>query len=498
MSSILSLKATGMLLALQLLLTGAVFAQAPQATPPPPGPPRSLHIPAAVEHTLSNGLRVIVIERTNTPLVAAEVIIKNGAEVDPPGLPGLAHLTASLLTLGTKTRSATKIAEEIEALGGSQSAGAMWDASTVSIGVMSSKVAPALEVMADAVRNPTFRQGEIERLRQQYIDYLNVELEEPSSLASFAASRVLFGNSPYGHGLGGTPDSLKRISRADIVKLHAALYRPANSILILGGDIRPALAFELAEKYFGDWRPALRVSNVNAASPPQPPARRRVIVINKPDAAQAAVLLIQGGIKRLDPDYFRAIVANSLLDGYSGRLNQEIRIKRGLSYGAGSSFEALRDGGSFMASAQTRNDAGAQVAGLLLQEINRLGRVSLANADLVPRKAALIGGFSRELEQINGLVGDLGDHALQGLPLDESNRFVSKVQEVTTAEIQEFAARRLKANEASIVIVGNAKEFLPELRRQFKGVEVIPVADLDLNRVDLRKRRPRAGKGRRD
>ena len=436
---------------------------------------------------------MIVIERSNSPLVSAELIIKNGAEVDPPGLAGLAHMTASLLTLGTRTRSATQIAEAIEALGGSQASGAEWDASTASVGVMSSKVDPAMEVLADVVRHPTFKSDEIERLRQQYIDYLNVQLGEPGSIASFVAARVLFGEAPYGHPLGGTPESLKRIQRSDVLRLHGKFYRPDNAILMIGGDIRPGDAFSLAQKYFGDWhRSAVPAGSINRrpgrALAGQPGRRRRVLVIDKPDAGQAAVMVTRAGIDRRDSDFFRGIVTNSVLDGYSGRLNQEIRIKRGLSYGAGSSLEARREVGPFVASAQTKNEAGAQVAGLLLSEVERLATAPVSEAELIPRKAVLIGSFSRELEQVNGLVGDLGFLALLGLSLGETNRFVNNVQAVTASDVQQFAAGRLNAREASIVIVGDAKQFLPELQKQFQGVEVIPIKDLDLNSAALRKR----------
>jgi zinc protease len=472
-----------------LLLSFGVNGQTPQATPPPPSAPRPLTIPAAVEKTLSNGLRVIVIQRSNTPLVTAQVVIKNGAETDPRELAGLAHLTASLLTLGTSTRNATQIAEAIDALGGTLTSGALWDAAAISVEVMSSQVDPAMQILGDVVRRPTFKDEEIERLRQQYIDFLNVQLGEPDSVASFAAQRVLFGDAPYGHPLGGTPESLKRIRRNDILRLNSALYRPDNAILVIGGDIGTADAFGFAEKYFGDWRsPATgRVLRPLLAVGRPAGNKQRVLVIDKPDADQAAVVLTRIGLNRSDPDFFRGLVTNSVLDGYSGRLNQEIRIKRGLSYGAGSTIEARRDVGPFVAAAQTRNEAAAQVAELLLREVNRLGTVPVTEAELVPRKAVLIGNFARELEEVNGLVSDLSFLALLGLSLTETNSFVTNVQSVTAGELQKFAAARLNTRGVSIVIVGNARKFLPELQKKFKGVEVIPIKELDLNHARLRK-----------
>src|ERR1041384_516780 len=167
-------------------------AQAPQATPPPPQAPRSVIIPKPVEKTLANGLRVIVVQRSEMPLVTAQLVIKNGGEVDPSDMAGVADLTASLLTRGTSTRSATQIAEAIEALGGTLNSGANWDSSTVTTSVLSSRIGPALEIVSDVVRNPAFKDEEIERFRRQSLDLLRNALGTPASIARFAAGRVVF------------------------------------------------------------------------------------------------------------------------------------------------------------------------------------------------------------------------------------------------------------------------------------------------------------------
>ena len=468
-------------------LSSNAFAQT--ATPPPPAAPRSPTFPAPVEQTLKNGLRVVVVERANTPLATALLMVKQGGEADPANLAGLADMTASLLTKGTKTRNAPQIVEQIEALGGSISSGARWDASTAVVDTQSSRLAPALEILADVTRRPIFESEEIERLRQQYLDDLQVALGQPGSIARYAATRIVFGEEPYGHPLSGTPESLPQIKRADIVKFHETHYRPDNAILVLGGDVRPADAFKLAEQFFGDWaKPAgpppaaggAKASNAPAAKP-------RVVVIDKPDAGQAAVVVARLGINRRDQDFFRGLVTNSVLSGYSGRLNQEIRIKRGLSYGAGSLLEVRRDVGPFSASAQTKNQSGAEVADLLLGEVSRLATADVSEAELVPRKAVLIGGFARNLETIGGLVSQVATLALLDLKFDEINRYIPGVQAVTTADIRRFASDRLGAQGTNIVIVGDAKEFLPALQKKYPNVEVIPVAELDLNRVSLRR-----------
>lgn len=467
----------------------------PQATPPPPATPRSVTFPRPSEKTLNNGLKVIAVELPNMPLVTAQLIVKNGGEVDPEPLSGLADMTAALLTKGTNRRTAPEIAEAIETLGGTLNSGAGWDASRATVNVMSSKITPAMEILAEVVRSPSFSEEEIDRLRQQNVDGLSVALRQPSTLAGFVASRVVFGEAPYGHPVSGTPESLALIKRADILQLHSRYYRPNNAILVIGGDIKAADAFKLAEQTFGDWtNPTLALPKEGReegqASIAAPNMASRVVVVDMPAAGQAAVVLARKGIRRTDSDYFRALVANSIFGGgYSSRINQEVRIKRGLSYGAGSSLSVRRDVGLFTAATQTKNESGAQVAGLFISELDRLASAPIPETEIVPRKAALIGDFARALELTTGLVSQVGSLALYGLNPDQINKYINDVQAVTAVEVQQFTAARLGTKQANIIVIGNSKMFLEDLRKQFPNLEVIPYAELDLNSASLRKKK---------
>ena len=227
------------------------------------------------------------------PLVTAALMIKSGGEVDAAQLSGAADMTADLLTKGTKTRSAPEIAQAVEALGGEISSGASWDSSIVTVNVMSPKIGQAMDILTDVVRNPTFKEDEIERLREQNLDGLKVALRQPGSVASYVAARVVFGDQAYGHPLAGTPESIARIKRDDIVALHEKYYRPDNSILVFAGDIKAADAFKMAERLFGDWAkpatalPAPMMSDGKDAMGAKP----RVVVIDMPEAGQAAVVV---------------------------------------------------------------------------------------------------------------------------------------------------------------------------------------------------------------
>lgn len=471
-----------------LALAVCVSAQPPQATPPPPTAPRTVQFPKPVEKTLPNGLRVVIVQRSELPLVSAQLVIKSGGEVDPADLSGVADLTGSLLTRGTTTRSATQIAEQIEALGGSITSGAGWDASIATIGVTSARFESALGILADVVRNPAFKDEEIERLRRQYLNNLKVSLGQPGAIGRFAAARLVYRDAPYGHPLSGTPESLPRIKRDDIVRIHGMFYRPDNAILVIGGDMSPENGFALAQKYFGDWvKPAAELPKVVVSTAVSDAKNRRVLVIDMPDAGQAAVLAVRSGINRDSPDYFRGIVSNAVLSGYSGRLNWEIRVKRGLSYGAGSALDTRRWAGSFSASAQTKNESGAEVAALTLGEISKLATGDLPDTELTTRKASLNGGFARGLETTNGLVGQVSSLAIYGLSFDQLNQFVGNVQAVKAADVKDFAAKHLNIDSTSVIVVGDAKKFLPALQKEFPQVEVIPVGELDLNNASLRR-----------
>src|SRR5688572_23716774 len=324
-------RATVLIFALLFAFT-TVAQTTVQTTPPAPSAPRDPKLPQPVEKTLDNGLRVIVVPKHDIPLVAARLMVKTGAAADPSGKDGLAQLAAAVLTQGTKNRTAEQIARGVEALGATLEAGAGWDSSNIDTSVMSSNLAKAMEYVADVARNATFAKDEFDRERAQMIDALQVELTQPRSLASVVASRLIFGEAPYGHNLGGTPAALEKIRREDLVKFHGAHYRPDNAVLVLAGDVKADAAFALAQSAFGGWKRG--TAKASTAATAAKPAGSRVVVIDMPDAGQAGVVIGRQGIRRSDPAYMPALVTNSVLGGgYSSRLNQEIRIKRGLSYG---------------------------------------------------------------------------------------------------------------------------------------------------------------------
>jgi zinc protease len=459
----------------------------PTEKPPKPSAPRQAVFPRPVAKTLPNGVRVIVVRRPGTGLVSVTAAVKAGGASDPNSAAGLADFSASLLARGTRTRTATQIAEAVEALGGSIGSGAGWDSTTVNLSVLSSQLVPAFGVFADVVKSPAFRKDEVERLRSETLDNLNVDLRSPGTIARYTAVRVVFGDSAYGHTIAGTPESIQGLKREQIEAFYRGYFQPRNTVLVFGGDILPEVAFSLADKVFGNWK-APGVTTASASSVVSHSKGGRVVVVDKSDAGQAAVVLARPGIRRADPHYIVSQVANSVLGGgYSSRLNLEIRIKRGLSYGAGSAMDARRRGGYFVATAQTRNDAVPEVVSLMQAELTRLTTTLVPPSELVPRKATLTGDYARELETGAGLAGEVARLAIYDLPLSTLSTYLPQVQAVTAAQIKAFAARELKPTEASIIVVGDGRKFLPVLRKKYPNTEVIPASKLDLNMGSLRK-----------
>ena len=336
--------------------------------------------------------------------------------------------------------------------------------------------------------NATFKGDELDRERARILDSLQVTLEEPDAVAGIVASRLVYGDAPYGHNLEGLPSTLQKIKRDDLVKFHRAYYRPNNAVLLFAGDVTADDAFALAEKLFGGWSSA----GVPRASGGAPEARAtpRIVVVDMPEAGNTAVVIAGRGIRRGDPDYAKAIVSNMVLGGgYSSRLNQEVRIKRGLSYGANSAFEPRADVGPFTATAQTKHESAPELAQLMRSELDRLATTDVPETELVPRKAAVIGGFAFSLESTSGIVSRMAALALYGQPLSEINQYVPKMQAVTAEEVRKFASSHLASKDFNVVIAGNAKEFIEPLQKQFEDVEVIPMAELDLSSPALRVRK---------
>ena len=476
---------TAILLASANLLAGPPSASGFPTTPPPPGPAPQMAVPTPTAQRLPNGLEVISVRRADLPLVTAQLVVRRGGEMDPPTLAGLADLTANLLSKGAAGRTAPQIAAAAEALGGTLDASAGWDESAVGITVTTPKLPAALGLLAAVVRQPDFSAAELQRAKAQAVDDLRLQLSRPAALAALVANRGVFGEGAYGHSRNGTPDSIERITRVNVQHLHSELFRPDNAMLILTGDITPAQAAQLAQASFGDWqKPATPL-------PPRPAGSSAskmpaILLIDQHGAGQAGVVAAHAAPPRRAGDYYIGSVANAVLGGsYSARLNEEIRIKRGLSYGASSRLQALGDAGIWLASAQTKNPSAPQVVDLMLGQFKLLGSTRVAADELAARKATLIGSYGRSLETTAGLADQVAELEVYGVKLDEIGKYVAKVQAVTPRQIEKYARKHLGSDAGHVVVVGDAAQFAKTIRKEHPKAVVLESTALELDSPDL-------------
>jgi zinc protease len=465
-----------------------IYTLAPEASrvqPPAAGPAVAATVPGAEEKTLPNGLRVIVANKPGLPVVSATLRIASGSSLDTQSKAGLAGLTADIATRGTAARSATQISQEIESLGAAISAGAGPDSTGVSIQARSDKAAAAFAIMADVVRNPAFAAEEVERARQETLDNLMVGMRQPSTIAQKAITRLMFGPAPYGSTP--SPASVAGITQDDIAAFHAARWRPDQAILVIAGDVTSEEGFALAETAFGEWArpegaapPAVELAYADEAAPP-------AVVVDIPQIGQAAVSFGLMGPARTAPDYAAALVATDVLGGgYSARLNNEIRIKRGLSYGVRAGLPSRKSAPAIGVSAQTRNDAAIQVVDLMLAEFARLGAEAIPAAEIDARKAVIIGGFGRSVETTGGLAGQLAELAQFGLPLSNLQTWASEIAAVTADQAGEAARTYYDPAKAAMVVAGDAQVFFNGLKAKYPNVERINIDTLNLDSETLK------------
>lgn len=453
--------------------------------PPEVLPPKPIVVPVPHVRELPNGLKVIVIERRSLPLVTLRLVVKSGAEADPPGRAGTAQLVAGLLGQGTARRSARDIAETVDSLGGTLETGTEWDDSYIALTVLSDHTELAFDLVADMVLRPAYAREELERRRRQTLSALAVLYQDPAYLADAVLSRLIFAGTPYGHPADGTPETVSRISENTLREFHAQNYRPANSILAVVGDIGNADAYRLAGNFFGAWSGA--VSKRGGLRQPAETPARRFVVIDKPDAVQTEIRAGNLSVRRASDEYYALTVANQVLGGpAANRLFRSLRAQQGLAYGASSDLLCQESVGSWVAKTSTRTSETIRSLRLVLEEIKRLHDDRIAGAELRTAQSYLVGHLALEFETSGDIASQLLELMVHNLPLDYWNRFPDEVEALRREDISSATRRYLSPERSVLVLVGNADAFRKELNR-FGSPVIIPLQDLDLASPDLQR-----------
>ena len=458
----------------------------PAESPPRPLAAREVRFPPYQIRTLPNGLQVVAVLHHEQPIVSMRMIVRAGGALDPKDKFGLADLTASLLTQGTETQSATELNEAVDFIGGVMSAGAATDLSFINMIVMKDSFDIGLRMLSDIARRPAFAPSEIERQRQQILSSLQVSFQDPEYVADAVFRRLVYGFHPYAWPQSGTPDTLARITRDDLLSFHRRFFVPNNTIIAVVGDVTDDEAFAGVTKVFGDWQRG-DVPAETSLAPPDP--TRRIVIVNKPDAVQTEVRVGHLGIRRNHADYMPFNLATRILGGEgANRLHQVLRTERGLTYGAQAEMNTLRETGAIQASTNTRSEATGEVLRLMVDEFWRLQRDRVGERELAEAKNYMTGSFPLTIETADAIATQVLNVLFYGLPVEQLQSFRERVDAVTTDDVQRVARFYLRPDRLSIVLVGNSEAFIPQLRRLgFSAFELIEMNNLDLTTTDFKR-----------
>lgn len=457
--------------------------------PPVPGAPRTLTLPAILEERLPNGLRLVVVPRPSLPLVSVVLHLQPGSSAEPAGRAGLSSLTAQLrlkgARVGGQALGASALAQRAEALGGALEAGAGRGGLSTSMTVVTPHLPQALTLVAAVVRQPLLAADELERLKAQTLDGLKIPLADPMQLASLAASQGAWGASVFGSQP--TPASVGRITLDDIRELQRRLAQPQQATLVLVGDIDLAQARTLAQQTLGDWQPGDQAAPQARREPPAPQTPRTVLV-NLPGAGQSGVVVTAPGVAADSPERRAAQLATAVLGGgYSARLGAELRIKRGLTYGATAVHDSQSSGGVLKAAAQTKPSSAAELAQVTADEILRLGREAPGAEELAARKASLIGGFGRQFDSTAGMAGIVIGEIERGRPLAQLSQVVPEIEAVSAEQVRDYAARHWRADQLRTVIVGDVAASGASLKALDPQALTLEASALDLESPTLKR-----------
>jgi zinc protease len=406
---------------------------------------------------LENGMVLLLAEKHDIPVVTMNMAIKAGSTSAPGDEPGLASITASLLTQGTTKRTASRISREIDFIGGSLSTSGGSDFASASLRVLSKDLRTGLELFSDVLMNPVFDQKEIDRKVKETLAEIQHQKDEPGVVAGEAFDKAVFGGHAYGRTSDDVAAYLPKLTREDITRFYSSRYSPNNTIIAVVGDVSEKEIVPLLNEYFKSWQ---KKDQPLPASVPPPVIDK--IVMKKIDkkVTQANIAMGHLGISRENPDYYAVSVMNYILGsgGFSSRLMDNIRDNKGLAYDVRSAFAAQKEPGSFTVTIQTKNESANAVIAETLKEIRRIQTEPVTEKELNDAKAYLTGSFPLKMDTSSKIAGMLTSIEIYNLGLDYPNKYPNVINAVTREDIQRVAVKYLHADKMVIVVVADQEK----------------------------------------
>ena len=413
------------------------------------------------ERSLSNGLRVVVVPNHEVPMVSFKLGLKSGAWTEDR--PGVANLAMSMLTKGTKTRDALKMAETLESQAISLAGSTGLDTASVAGSALTEKLDLAIELLADVVRNPTFGADEFEILRKQLVMGLMISSRTPQYVADREFRRRLWGDHPYARTVSGESADVKAVEVHDLEAWWSQHGRPENAVLYLAGDITPTAAVALAEKHLGTWT----VDRPFEQRPrPVTPAKQEthIYLVDRPRSVQSQIRVGHLGITRGHSDFVTSrVLSNILGGGFNSRLNKAIRVDKGLTYGARGRLSPRRFAGEFKISTFTKTRTTAETLRVILEEIDKIRSGPPTDKELADTKTYITGAFPGQRETPIAIVNELWMIETNDLPADYLRRLLEGIKSTTADRVRKAAESLIDSTMLTIVVVGPAHQIRADL-----------------------------------
>ena len=431
---------------------------------PRPGSVRSAQYPTPEEFSLPNGLKVLLSERRELPVVSASLVFARGSGTNPPDMPGLANFTAAMLDEGTKTRDALQIADEVARLGASLATASTMDQIQIAVTSLAAQFPRTLDLVADVTLNPTFPQEEVERQRSTRLANLLAQKSNPSQIASRVMATALYGPThPYGYLDLGTEASNKALTRDAMVDFWKQHIVPGNAALVVVGAISRKQLEPIAAKAFAGWTgkaaPAKTLPTARGTS-------AKLVIVDVPGAAQTQVRVASVGVPRSTPDFEALEVMNALLGGlFTSRINLNLREDKGYTYGAFSTFVFRQEAGPFYAGAGVRTDATAPSVTEIYNEIRKMKDVEVTMDELTLGKDSLVRSMPGRFETTAQTVDSFRTLFVYNLGLDYYSKYIEKIGSLDAATVHTAASRHLTPDRMLVVAVGDRQKIEGELMK---------------------------------
>ncbi len=424
---------------------------------------------------LGNGLSVYVVERHDLPKVAVSFATKAGTITDPAGKEGVAHLAVTTLDMGTPTRKALEIEDALGDLGTELTGFATREYASLNFEVLERNLAPALNIVADVIRNPQFPADEVDREKKRHLDALAQQNNNPNAIATRLRAMLAFGvDHPYGRASQGLPSSVAKIERTDLASYHQTYWKPGSSTVIFVGDITMDKAMKLAGEAFGPW--ASGIAPAVTVPAPRPAQPGRIYLVDRQDAAQTVVSQILPAPKRKVDDYYAFRLVDSVWGGggFGTRLNLNLREDKGYSYGVFSTLVNYNDFGMWYSSGGVQTDKTKESLVEFDKEMKNLaGAKPITETELATAQQGRVRGYSQQFESLSRISGQIATLWVQGLPMTEMQQEVDLTGAATMADVVAASKKYVTPDKMSLLLVGDLAKIEPGVRSLNLGEIVV-------------------------